>query len=121
MFATRAIRARHGRDERQRRQHGIAEMMVDLYERFAEPLTHDKLFEWHKMLMSGDRQIQVIGGFPTHPQAMQAVGPRAGQAQIHFLAPPSKPLRKEVEAFLARFHATGPYGRNTLPALCRAS
>jgi Fic family protein len=101
-------------------EHGIAEMMVDLYERFAEPLTHDKLFEWHKMLMSGDRQIQVIGGYRTHPEAMQVVTPIAGKPKVHFVAPPSNALKKEMDAFVAWFNETGPNGKNPLPGLTRA-
>src|SRR6266403_2448129 len=101
-------------------EHGIAEMMVDLYERFGEPLTHDKLFEWHKMLMSGDRQIQVIGGYRTHPEAMQVVTPIAGKPKVHFVAPPSNALKKEMDAFVAWFNETGPNGKNPLPALTRA-
>src|SRR3977135_3543643 len=30
-------------------EHGIAEMMVDLYRRFADPLTHESMFSWHGM------------------------------------------------------------------------
>src|SRR5882762_11373512 len=47
-------------------ERGIAEMMVNLYETFAAPLTHETLFEWHKMLMSGERRIEVVGGYRTH-------------------------------------------------------
>jgi Fic family protein len=34
-------------------ERGIAKMMVNLYETFAAPLTHETMFEWHKMVMSG--------------------------------------------------------------------
>src|SRR6266478_6171434 len=83
-------------------EHGIAEMMVDLYERFAEPLTHDKLFEWHKMLMSGDRQIQVIGGYRTHPEAMQVVTPIAGKPKVHFVA---RPYARRHRTSVLRVHS----------------
>ena len=43
-------------------ERGIAEMMVDLYRSFADPLTHETLFSWHNMLMSGARRIQVVIG-----------------------------------------------------------
>ena len=34
-------------------EQGIAEMMVDLYLSFAEPLSDEKLFRWHQMLVKG--------------------------------------------------------------------
>jgi Fic family protein len=39
-------------------ERGVAEMMVDLYKTFDEPLTRDTLFRRHRMLMAGDRHIQ---------------------------------------------------------------
>jgi Fic family protein len=32
---------------------GIAEMMADLYKSFADPLSHEMLYAWHRMLMRG--------------------------------------------------------------------
>src|SRR5712691_7273915 len=54
-------------------ERGIAEMMVDLYRNFADPLTDKTIFGWHRMPLSGDRSIQVIGGYRTHTDAMQVV------------------------------------------------
>jgi Fic family protein len=31
------------------REQGVAEMMVDVYSTYAEPLTHGTLFRWHEM------------------------------------------------------------------------
>src|SRR5712664_1370655 len=52
-------------------ERGIAEMMVDLYRSFADTLTHRTMFDWHRMLLSGDRSIRAIGGYRTHADAMQ--------------------------------------------------
>ena len=43
-------------DERRVRpaERGIAEMMVNLYRSFAEPLSEEVLFRWHRMVMSGE-------------------------------------------------------------------
>ena len=54
-------------------ERGIAEMMVDLYKNFDAKLTHHTMFGWHKMLMSGDRDIALIGGYRTHAEPMQIV------------------------------------------------
>src|SRR5882672_9158493 len=47
-------------------ERGIAEMMVDLYRNFAVPLTHETMFAWRRMLMSGQRSIEAIGAYRTH-------------------------------------------------------
>src|SRR5712691_12172930 len=54
-------------------EHGIAEMMVDLYNSFADPLRHETMFAWHDMIMSGQRSIQGIGGYRKHTDPMQVV------------------------------------------------
>src|SRR6195952_6105475 len=42
-------------------ERGIAKMMVDLYRSFADALTDKTMFDWNRMLLSGDTSIQVIG------------------------------------------------------------
>src|ERR1700676_2152538 len=46
-----------------RAEQGIAEMMVDLYRRFAEPLSGQILFDWHRMLVQGRRDLTYIGRY----------------------------------------------------------
>lgn len=43
------------------REDGIAEMTANLYLDAASPLTHARLFDWHRMLMNGRRDIACIG------------------------------------------------------------
>ena len=47
-------------DERRVRpaERGIAEMMVELYRSFADPLSEEMLFHWHRMMMSGSRVME---------------------------------------------------------------
>ena len=45
---------------------GIAEMMVDLYLNFNKPLTHNILFEWHKMITNGRRDLTDIEAHTEH-------------------------------------------------------
>lgn len=102
-------------------ERGISEMMVDLYRSFADPLRHDTLFAWHKMLMTDDtKTIEVIGGYRTHAEPMRVVSGRADKPTIHFEAPPSERIKKEMDAFAIWFNATGPAGSVALPALTRA-
>lgn len=102
------------------REQGIAEMMVDLYRHSAQALTHEQLFAWHRMLMSGSRKVTTIGAYRTHAEPMQVVSDRLHDPEIHFEAPPSARVPKEMDAFIAWFNDTAPGNRNPVPALARA-
>jgi len=101
-------------------ERGIAEMMVNLYETFAAPLTHETMFEWHKMVMSGEQRIEVVGGYRTHEDPMQVVSSSLHDREVYFEAPPSSRMKTEMDAFVAWFNETGPNGTRALPALTRA-
>lgn len=101
-------------------ERGIAEMMVDLYRNFAAPLDHETLWAWHRMLMSGQRGLDAIGGYRTHADAMQVVSGALHEPKVHFEAPPSHRMAIEMDAFVAWFNDTAPGGKRPLPALTRA-
>lgn len=101
-------------------EHGIAEMMADLYRGFAAPLTHETMFAWHTMLMGGMRNIQVIGGYRAHPEPMRVVSGTVNSPKIHFEAPPSPRMKQEMAGFAAWFNDTSPNGKHPLSALARA-
>src|ERR1700676_159213 len=42
-------------------EQGIAEMMVDLYRSFGDPLSDDMMFRWHRMVMAGRRDLKDVG------------------------------------------------------------
>jgi Fic family protein len=101
-------------------ERGIAEMMVDLYHTFAATLADQSMFDWHKMLLSGDRSIKVIGGYRTHADAMQVVSGPDYKRTVHFEAPPSSRVPDEMKRFVSWFNDTAPDGKHPLPALTRA-
>jgi len=101
-------------------ERGIAEMMVDLYRSFDAPLSHETLFNWHKMLLAGDNSISVVGGYRTHAEPMQVVSNIAHEPKVHFEAPPSLAMQKEMDALIEWFNATSPKGEKPLPAVTRA-
>ena len=98
-------------------ERGIAEMMVDLYEHFAAPLTDETLFTWHRFLLSG---ATAVGGYRTHEDAMQVVSGLIHKPTVHFEAPPSKVVPEEMQRFITWFNDTAPEGSKALPALTRA-
>lgn len=85
---------------------GISEMMVDLYLNYNKTLSHDQLFEWHKMITNGRRDLKSIGQYRTHEAPMQIVSGVLGKEKIHFEAPPSKQLPEEMEQFIEWFNTT---------------
>ncbi len=101
-------------------ERGIAEMMTDLYRTYDSPLSNAKLFEWHKMLTSGRRDLSDIGRYRTHTDAMQVVSGSLHKPNIHFEAPPSAIMDLEMGRFIAWFNDSSPRGSKPMPALLRA-
>lgn len=101
-------------------ERGIAEMMVDLYKSFSDPLSHQAMFAWHGMLMSGEQRTGVVGSYRTRADAMQVVSGGIHDPKVHFEAPPSSGINGEMDAFVSWFNETAPSGKRPLPALTRA-
>ena len=100
---------------------GAAELMADLYRRYAEPLTNRLLFDWHKMLMNGRRDLAGIGSYRTHADPMQIVSGALHAPRIHFEAPPSDRVSDEMARFIAWFNDSSPQGGKPLAAITRAA
>lgn len=119
-----SLRGQFGIDTDTRRigpaERGIAEMMVDLYRSFAAPLSHETMFGWHRMVMAGPNRLQTVGGYRTHSDPMQIISGAIGYPKVHFEAPPSEYVPREMDAFIHWFNATAPDGTKPLPALTRA-
>jgi Fic family protein len=88
---------------------GVVEMMLDAVQKYAEPLTAERLFGWHASLFptgrSGMRRITVGAWRPADIGAMQVVSGPIGRERIHFEAPTADRLGREVQAFLDWFEA----------------
>ena len=101
-------------------EQGISSMMIDLYDTFAEPLSHTYLWNWHSLLMNGRLDLNPIGAYRSQENPMQIVSGPIGDYVVHFEAPPSQQLSKEMSRFIDWFNNTSPEGINPLPALTRA-
>ena len=99
---------------------GIAEMMADLYRHPHDPITEERLFEWHRMVMNGRRDIVDIGTYRRHGEPMQIVSGAFGRQRVHFEAPPSDHLAAEMGRLLDWLEQTSPEGLDPLAALTRA-
>jgi len=101
-------------------ERGISEMMVDLYKTFGAPLTDKMLCRWQGMLLAGDKSIKDIGSYRKRGDPMQIVSGPIQKRAIHFEAPLSKQVPKEMKSFIAWFNDTAPDGKHPLPPLTRA-
>ena len=98
-----------GIDRADRDVEGVVEMMLDATRRYDEPLTAERLFDWHASLFptgrSGMRRITVGAWRGSGSDPMQVVSGPAGRERVHFEAPPAARLDAEMGAFLDRFEA----------------
>lgn len=101
-------------------ERGVSEMMVNLYETFAAPLSDDMLFEWHGVLMGGRQDLTDVGGYRTSAEPMQIVSGAMGASNIHFEAPPSAGVPSQMKQFITWFNRTASRGAEPLSALTRA-
>ena len=101
-------------------EQGIAEMMVDLYRSFAEPLSEERLLAWHRTLMKGRLDLKDIGKYRSGHEPMQVISGALYDPRVHFEAPPSSTVPKEMARFVKWFNRSGPAGAEPLPALTRA-
>ena len=84
---------------------GIVEMMLDATQRYSAPLTSDRLFDWHASLFPTGRthlyKITVADWRKEGP--MQIISGPMGKEKIHYEAPHSERVAKEMDDFLYWF------------------
>ena len=89
---------------------GVVEMMLDATQKYAAPLTDERLFAWHASLFptghSGMRKITVGAWRPAEIGAMQVVSGPIGRERVHFEAPGAERLSDEMNQFVEWFAAT---------------
>ena len=88
---------------------GVVEMMLDATQKYHQPLTAERLFDWHAALFptgrSGMRRITVGAWRTAAGDPMQVVSGPLGRERVHFEAPAAKRLKREASAFLDWFEA----------------
>jgi len=87
---------------------GVVEMMIDAAENFNKPLNKQRLFSWHNALFptgySGMHKVLVGKWRDDSAGPMQVVSGPIGKEKIHYQAPPSSCLEKEMKKFLEWFN-----------------
>ena len=87
---------------------GVVEMMIDATENFNRPLNKQRLFSWHNALFptgySGMYRVLVGKWRDDSTGPMQVVSGPIGKEKIHYQAPSSSCLEKEMKKFLEWFN-----------------
>ena len=83
---------------------GAVEMMLDATQRYDQPLTGRRLFDWHAALFptgrSGMTKINVGGWRDDKTGPMQVVSGPVGKERVHYQAPAAERVRQEMKRFL---------------------
>ncbi|MGE8190869.1 Fic family protein [Pseudomonas sp. NPDC086278] len=104
------------------RSEGLAQLLLDATQHFAQPLTLERLLEWHQWLFPDQgtdfaaRSIHV--GALRGDEPMQVVSGRLDRPTVHFEAPPRLGLERQLETFLSWFDASR--NQTSLDPLLRA-
>ena len=91
---------------------GIVEMMLDAVRNFSQPLTKERLFNWHAALFPTGRSGMVpitVGNWRSpEMEPMRVVSGPVGHEKVHFEAPSAIRVDQEMTAFLKWYeHDTG--------------
>ena len=86
---------------------GVVEMMLDATQHYDQPLTAQRLFDWHAALFptgrSGMSRINVGAWRDDKKGPMQVVSGPIGKERVHYEAPVATRLRGEMKKFLDWF------------------
>lgn len=83
---------------------GIVELMLDATQQLSNPLTKDRIFDWHAALFptgrSGMHRISVGSWRTLDAGPMQVVSGPTGSEKVHFEPPSADRLETEMQTFL---------------------
>ena len=103
------------------REQGIADLLGHAYSTFAEPLTQDMLFHWHRLLLGGSLWDDKVGGYRDDAEEMQVVSGAIHAPKMHDQAPPAAKVPDEMGRFFQFLEQSQPTKSSLpLPALTRA-
>lgn len=85
---------------------GLAAMVTDAVGNWQQPLTLERLLQWHAWLFPSDSSLmqRVQGGQLRGDAPMQVVSGRIERPKVHFEAPPRHVLESELHCFIDWFN-----------------
>lgn len=103
---------------------GISKLIVSVRKNYNQSLTKEELFEWHSMIIADSYYMSYleVGKWRTGKEPMQIVSGPIGHETVHYEAPPSATLDKEMEKFISWFNESHPSSSKTkIPGPVRAA
>lgn len=99
---------------------GLAAMLYDAIGNWAQPLSLERLLQWHAWLFPplGSFTSKVVGGQLRGDEPMQVVSGRIDRPKVHFEAPPRYVLEAQLQQFIGWFNQSA--GQTELDPLLRA-
>jgi Fic family protein len=97
-------------DKVSQRSEGLAQLLLDATQHYAQPLTLERLLDWHEWLFP--EQDHPLGARPIRIGAlrgeapMQVVSGRLDRPTVHFEAPPRQGLERQLDVFLEWFETS---------------
>src|ERR1700754_4684765 len=100
---------------------GVAQLMLEVRKSFNQPLSLNMLQVWHDMLMTGARNINP-GEWRIGAEPMQIISGAYGREVIHYEAPSSSDVPKEMERFVQWYNkATFPLKGEVAEAVLKSA
>lgn len=95
------------------RAEGMAALMVDVRNHFADKLTKDTLFQWHRLVLPQQENSLLPRGLKVDQwrdskEPMQIVSGPIGYEKVHYEAPPADQVDAEINRFLDWFNRSNP-------------
>ena len=92
---------------------GIVQLTLDATGHYAQPLTADRLLQWHALLFQAEspslfQNIAVGAWRDDRNGPMQVISGPIGRETIHYEAPSASHIAEDMERFLEWFEAPGP-------------
>lgn len=89
---------------------GIVDMMFDATRKYIQPLSRERLFDWHSALFptgrSGIYKIIVGNWRDDSTGPMQVVSEALGKEKVHFQAPDADTIENEMKQFILWFNGS---------------
>lgn len=81
---------------------GVVNVMFDAVSNYNDPLTHQRLFQWHSLLFPSVMSFEkiTVGAYRKSQQPMQVVSGRYGSEKIHYEAPSSAQVPEMMDVLL---------------------
>lgn len=88
-------------------ERGVSALMFDLFQNFDAPLNHKLIERWHHALLSHRKDLTGPGKYRADEAPMQVVSGPVHRPKVHFEAPSSSTVRKEMTRFLKQYAVLG--------------